>query len=89
MEVKQLRETFESKLLQNVDQNIDIMQFISELTYHGAKQLADDYQQCKVFLYKSFDENSLGKWITKPFEQNHFMITNSISMKAENNDEMV
>jgi hypothetical protein len=47
-----------------------------KVTYHEAKQTAGDYQNSKLFVYKSFDHNSLGKWLTKPFEQNHFMIAN-------------
>lgn len=46
----------------------------TELTYHEAKHYAQDYQHAKLQVYKAFDEKTLGKWITKPFEQNHFTI---------------
>jgi len=78
MVIDGLRETFEKKLInhEKASNDDELKTLASQITYHEAKQMADEYQKSKVFVYKSLDESGLGKWITKPFEQNHFTISN-------------
>lgn len=49
---------------------------IKSMTYDEIKARAYDYQQTKLLVYKSFDQSGLGKWMTKPCDQNYFKINN-------------
>lgn len=62
------------------DSSSQLKDVLRNMTYHEAKQLADDYQKSKMFVYNSFDEAGLGTWITKPFEQNDFFLPLSDSI---------
>ena len=46
----------------------------NEFSYNDLKLLAEDYQNAKLKVYGAFEKKNLGSWITKPFEQDHFII---------------
>ena len=77
MNVKEVREALEVKF--NIEKDTQLKDSIVQLTYHDVKQRADDYQKSKLLAYKTFEEKNLGKWVTKPFEQDCFTISHPIS----------
>lgn len=58
------------------DQALPVVEeFIRKVSYEYAKQLSNNYQQAKHLLYDWFENAGLGKWLSVPFEQNHFDIS--------------
>lgn len=49
-----------------------------QFNYNHVKLLSKDYQLAKLKVYEAFRKASLGQWITKPWEQNYFSLSDSI-----------
>jgi len=53
--------------------------------YNHIKLLSKEYQLAKLKVYEAFRKASLGQWITKPWEQNYFSLSDdSIEQLVQN-----